>query len=210
MPFGGSLRSERLGVSLSPITESSGVFEVMRPIDYDAILHKEEHCSCSRSWGNTEETEGQRRNTAISSVHTSLVYLLNAAYKPWVNWHLRTTSWKAAVYWHKSNPAQRAGWLLGTFNAHVIFLQSSPLNQMRTVVSTAVTFLAGTCFGTGSFMETMMQPSGPRVTMAALQPLSSSTSPTRPASSGFPTAIPVRISAWRKSLNTQFKQTNKP
>lgn len=170
------------------------------------VVHKEEHSDCSRSCSNTEE-RGQRRNTVISSVHSALLYLLNAAYKPWMNWHSCTTSWNAAIYWHKSSPAQRSMWLLKAYYDHIIFLHSSPLNQTHTVVSTAVTFLVGTCFGMGSFVETTTQPSGPKVTMAVLQPLSSSASPTCPASSGFRTEIPVRISAWRKALNIELKQT---
>ena len=65
-----------------------------------------------------------------------------------------------------------------------------------TVVSTALTFSVGMCFGTGSVCDSITQPSAPKVMITTWHPLSKSTCAAFPASAGLLTVRPVRISAW--------------
>ena len=67
--------------------------------------------------------------------------------------------------------------------------------EKPTVVSTALTFSVGMCFGTGSVCDSITHPSAPKVMITTWQPLSRSTNAALPASVGLQTSRPVRISA---------------
>lgn len=64
------------------------------------------------------------------------------------------------------------------------------------MVSTALTFSVGMCFGMGSVFDSITHPSAPKVMMTTWQPFPLSNRAARVASARLWTFRPVRISAW--------------